>query len=249
MSASPYACGYTVAVTIWSRIQCIRRSLTWMKQQNSQSVTLCRYHTLTHFSDRCSDCGGIWLACVPNIVSSHRMRVADLFVCGMSHRPSQCVSISHVVFENVVATHVTGRPPSFRQNTNFTATVDGQGLDQNVSTEHPVRHFHVTNMSIVYQGGGVSADASAKASAVPYHNPNDGGPRSSGKRCAGGHTECADLGLRPSYGLFLRQLRDSTFRGVSLSFERNDDRPACVLIDCTNVSFAGTLHFRQVGSS
>ena len=158
-------------------------------------------------------------------------------------------SISHVTFENIVATHVVGRPPSFKHNTNFTATVDGQGLDQNVSTEHPVRHLHVTNLSIVYEGGGVAADATQKTSAVPYHNPNDGGPRSSGKRCADGQTECVDLGLRPSYGLFLRHLRDSTFRGVSLSFAQNDDRPACVLIDCTNVSFAGTLHFARGNSS
>ena len=126
-------------------------------------------------------------------------------------RPSPFVvgSISDLVFENIVATHVKGKPPSFAFDTNFTTTIDGQGVSANVSVPHPIHGIHFSNLSIHYEGGGVAADATGLA--VPYHNPNDGGPRSSGKQCSGSHTHCRDLGLRPSYGLFLRQLRDSTF--------------------------------------
>jgi len=86
------------------------------------------------------------------------------------------------------------------------------------------------------EGGGTAADAVADA--VPWHNPNDGGPRTSGVH-----------GVRPSYGLFLRLLRDSTFDGVTLSFEQNDDRPAVVLIDCRNVSFGGELRMARGSGS
>ena len=82
------------------------------------------------------------------------------------------------------------------------------------------------------------AAADAVADAVPWHNPNDGGPRTSGVH-----------GVRPSYGLFLRLLRDSTFDGVTLSFAQNDDRPAVVLIDCRNVSFGGELRMARGSGS
>ena len=118
----------------------------------------------------------------------------------------------------------------------FTTTIDGQGVSQNSSTVHFVSDVHFFNLSIHYEGGGTAADAVADA--VPWHNPNDGGPRTSGVH-----------GVRPSYGLFLRLLRDSTFDGVTLSFAQNDDRPAVVLIDCRNVSFGGELRMARGSGS
>merc|ERR1712217_836524 len=61
--------------------------------------------------------------------------------------------------------------------------------------------------------------------AQPVHDPNDGGPR--------------HMGVRPSYGLFLRHLTDSVFNGITLSSATNDDRPAIVLANCQNISFVG----------
>ena len=140
--------------------------------------------------------------------------------------PYNVGSISRIRFQNIAATNVTGKPPSYSRPTNFTTTIDGQGVSQNSSTVHFVSDVHFSNLSIHYKGGGTAADAVTDA--VPWHNPNDGGPRTSGVH-----------GVRPSYGLFLRLLRDSTFDGVTLDFAHNDDRPAVVLIDCRNVSFTG----------
>ena len=44
------------------------------------------------------------------------------------------------------------------------------------------------------------------------------------------------MGVRPSFGLFLRHLKDSTFQDIALKFAQNDDRPSMVLIDCSNIT-------------
>jgi hypothetical protein len=160
-------------------------------------------------------------------------------------RPFVVGSISNVFFKNIIARRVEGKPPSFAFDTNFTTTIDGQGVSQNATVPHPIHEVHFHNVSIHYEGGGVAADATNPAIAMPNHNPNDGGPRSSGKRCSAGHTHCRELGVRPSYGLFLRELRDSSFEHIVLSFEHNDDRPAIVLTDCVNISFAGELQIAR----
>eukprot|EP01052_Picozoa_sp_SAG31_P036543 SAG31_NODE_4579_length_3121_cov_1.314692_1_plen_361_part_00 len=157
--------------------------------------------------------------------------------------PFNVGSISNIRFINIRADHVKGKPPSFRTDTNFTTTIDGQGVSANVSTVHPITDIHFSNLSIHYEGGGIASDATKYAK--PYHNPNDGGPRSSGAQVAG-----QAHGVRPSFGLFLRHLHNSLFEDVRLSFADNDDRPAVILIYCSNITFRGdaTWFERGVGS-
>lgn len=98
-------------------------------------------------------------------------------------------------------------------------------------------------MTIRYKGGGLASDTTKYA--LPQHNPNDGGPRSSGAQLPGQQAN----GVRPSYGLFIRQLRDASFQDVSLQTEGNDDRLAVVLIDSQNVSFSGRLELSRGAAS
>jgi len=139
--------------------------------------------------------------------------------------PYKVGTITRIYIENMHATHVTGKPPSFSHATNFTATMDGQGVSQNVSSVHAISEVHVRNLSIHYEGGGVASDATQFAE--PFHDPNNGGPRI--------------MGPRPSFGLFMRHLKDSSMKDVQISFESNDDRPAIICIECKNVSFVGSL--------
>ena len=78
-----------------------------------------------------------------------------------------------------------------------------------------------------YYGGGTASDRSIE----PRHDPNDGGPR--------------QLGVRPAYGLFLRQLHDARFEGLTLSFLNDDERPALVLLECANVSLLGAISLQR----
>jgi hypothetical protein len=146
--------------------------------------------------------------------------------------PYNVGSISGISFTNIAATNVLGHGPGRTNDTNYTTTIDGQDLSQNVTEVHWISDIHFTNISIHYEGGGRAEDAVMFAQ--PFHNPNQGRPSLSGVH-----------GVRPSYGLFLRNLRDSTFDNLTLSFEVNDDRPAVVLIDCHNVSFMGKLQFAR----
>ena len=73
--------------------------------------------------------------------------------------PHKVGSISDVSFVNIVAEDIKGKPPSFLLDTNFTLTVDGQGVSQNVSQSHPITNLRFTNLSIHYEGGGQARDA------------------------------------------------------------------------------------------
>lgn len=139
-------------------------------------------------------------------------------------------SIENISFVNITATNVTGRPPSFARDTNFTATMDGQGISENASTVHPISGVRFENLSIHYAGGGGTTEDAVEC-AEPYHDPNDGGPRV--------------MGVRPSWGLFLRHLRDSTFNDIRLGFAHNDDRPSVLITDCHNVTFSAGIELQR----
>jgi hypothetical protein len=142
-------------------------------------------------------------------------------------------SISNITLLNIQAVNVSGRPPSLPIYVNFSSTIDGQGVSQNVSVVHPISRVTMRNVSIIYRGGGIAGDAVQYA--TPFHDPNNGGPR--------------NLGVRPAWGLFLRNLRDSTLDDVRLAFEEGDDRPAIVLDQCRRVSLGGLRAARGPRSS
>ena len=58
----------------------------------------------------------------------------------------------------------------------------------------------------------------------PVHNPDDGGPRM--------------LGVRPSYGIYIRNVDRLVIDGLTLSFESNDDRPALIVDSASDVTLS-----------
>ena len=79
----------------------------------------------------------------------------------------------------------------------------------------------VRGLHIRASGGGQIADVAAGA--------NFSGPDLSGQTVA------------PSWGLYLRNLHESSISGLSLSFTENDDRIAIILDHCEGVSFGDNL--------
>jgi hypothetical protein len=88
-----------------------------------------------------------------------------------------------------------------------------------------VMNVTMKNVSIEMSGGGQRGDAAA--------NADFAGPDFSGRHAC------------PSYGLYLRNLHQSTIDGLHLSFVSNDDRPAIILDHCHRVSFTTEISLQR----
>ena len=55
------------------------------------------------------------------------------------------------------------------------------------------------------------------------------------------------MGVRPAWGLFLRNFANSSFDGLRLSCTADDERPSVILIDSHGIRFGGTKLFRGKG--
>ena len=98
------------------------------------------------------------------------------------------------------------------------------------ATDARIVNVTMRNISLQMSGGGGKGAAAANAN---YTGP-DLGP--------------APRRFAPSYGLFLRNLHQSTIDGLQLSFVENDDRPAVVLEHCNGVVVTGAVEMDR-GSS
>ncbi len=112
--------------------------------------------------------------------------------------------MQRIVISNVVATGVDPRYPA------LVAGIAG----------HPVEDLHITDVHIVYRGGGTAEDARRE----PPENET-------------AYPEPSMFGTLPAYGFFLRHARNVTLRGVEVAFEKDDLRPAFVLHDVVGVHF------------
>ena len=142
-------------------------------------------------------------------------------------------SIAGVTFRAIRADHISGRPPSFWRDTNFTWTIDGQPAGGNVTVEHAVRDVRFEDVTVTYKGGGAQSDTALD----PAHDPNDGGPRI--------------MGVRPAYGLWLRHAAGVQLTRVALGIEAgaDDKRPAVILEQARQVSFQACSFQRGRGVS
>jgi polygalacturonase len=109
-----------------------------------------------------------------------------------------------VVISNLVATDVDPRYP---------ALVAGLA-------RRPVEDVTLSNIHIVYRGGGTAEDAGRE----PPENED-------------AYPEPSMFGTLPAYGFYLRHARNVTLRDVEVRFEQKDLRPAFVLHDVTDVHF------------
>jgi polygalacturonase len=84
---------------------------------------------------------------------------------------------------------------------------------------HPVEDVTLSNIRVVYRGGGTSADAGRDAPEVEDAYP-----------------EPSMFGTLPVYGLFVRHARGVTLRDVTVSTMAPDARPALALQDVEGIS-------------
>jgi polygalacturonase len=83
---------------------------------------------------------------------------------------------------------------------------------------HPIEDVTLSNIRIVYRGGGTSADAALQ----PPENENS-------------YPEPSMFGTTPAYGLYIRHAKNILLRDVDLSTAKPDARPAIVTQDALNV--------------
>jgi hypothetical protein len=86
----------------------------------------------------------------------------------------------------------------------------------------PVEDVTLSNIRLVFQGGGTQAHA---VRTIPEQ--------------AEAYPEPSMFGVTPAYGLYARHARNLVLRDIQLSTERPDARPPVVLDDVTNVRADG----------
>lgn len=129
-------------------------------------------------------------------------------------------SITNITITNVRVTNVHGG----KGIRNWTSTFDGMPVDLafNVKTVHPVGPGIVLDaVSMEYKGGGNGADVAK----VPPHPADKYPPRY--------------LGVRPSFGFFVRNSVGITFNNMQLTAEQPDSRPAIIVNSSSGIKLSG----------
>jgi polygalacturonase len=85
---------------------------------------------------------------------------------------------------------------------------------------HDIEGLSLSNIRIVYAGGGTKADAAIE----PPENET-------------GYPEPQRMGVMPAYGFFIRHVKGVSFRDVDVSFAKEDARPAFVLNEVSDADF------------
>ena len=95
---------------------------------------------------------------------------------------------------------------------------------------HPVEDVQISNVRIVYKGGGTAEDAAR----VPPENETS-------------YPEPSMFGTLPAYGLFVRHAKNIALRDVEVSFLGREQRPAVALHDVEGIRFDGLRAARTAG--
>jgi polygalacturonase len=91
---------------------------------------------------------------------------------------------------------------------------------------HPIEDLTLSNIRILFRGGGTTADAARELEEMET-----------------GYPEPYNFGVTPAYGLYLRHLRRVTLHAIDLRTETPDARPALILDDVADV------HLSQVNAA
>jgi polygalacturonase len=117
-----------------------------------------------------------------------------------------------------------GGPPPGRLRGISISNVVAEGADPRYASiiagipGHPVEDIWLSNVRIIYRGGGTKSDAAVD----PPENE-------------GAYPEPSMFGTLPAYGFFIRHARGVALRDVSVGFERHEGRPPFVLRDVRDV--------------
>lgn len=95
---------------------------------------------------------------------------------------------------------------------------------------HPIEDVRISNVHIVYQGGGTSADAAIEPEEREKTYPEPG-----------------MFGTIPAYGFYVRHAKNIEMHNVEVSYEKAEMRPVVVLDDVENASFDGLKARRGPG--
>ena len=95
-----------------------------------------------------------------------------------------------------------------------------QGILISGLPDHPIEDVNLSNIRIVYQGGGTAGEAKRE---VPEYE-ND-------------YPEPARFGTIPSWGMFVRHVKGLVANNVELSLMKDDLRPAFILDDVKGATF------------
>jgi len=153
------------------------------------------------------------------------MKIDDLIRCGISQPPG---TIKNISIANVIATDSeSGSTGTFTNTINGMPPVNGNPRD-------PISNVTVTNTQYESLGGGSASDAGTM--------PADGSSEYTGSNV----WTPKHLGTRPSYGWYLRHVDNITLKNDTVSFSKNDERPAYIADDCTNCAVDGFVF--EVGS-
>jgi polygalacturonase len=124
---------------------------------------------------------------------------------------------------NIRISNVTAVHSIDARGLEFTSTISGKpGV--------PITNVTLQNVKLTVPGGHPASDASR----VPPEN-DDWTPKS--------------MGVRPSYGWFLRHVSNISFNGVTTQFDANDGRPAIITVDGQSVSIGSCVVERGRGSA
>jgi polygalacturonase len=104
----------------------------------------------------------------------------------------------------------------------FTSTMSGRvGV--------PIQNVNITNVNLRVPGGHPASDANINPPETNDHQP-------------------AAQGTKPSYGWWLRHVSGITFTNSQVHFDANDNRPAFIAVDGTNITVNGFNYDRGTGS-
>jgi polygalacturonase len=151
--------------------------------------------------------------------------------------------IEDVVVTNVVMRDVTtaplflrtgrrgrgpGQPPAGALRRIVVSNLVAEGVDHHFASilagvpGRPVEDVRLSDVHIVYRGGGTTEDAVRE----PPENET-------------AYPEPSMFGTLPAYGLFIRHARNVVLRDVEVSFAADERRPAVVLHDVEGIRFDG----------
>ena len=83
---------------------------------------------------------------------------------------------------------------------------------------HPIKNISISNVRIIFNGGGTLAEALAEKPELINEYP-----------------ECVRLGILPAYGFFVRHVDGITFKDVELTYNNEELRPAMLFNDVENL--------------
>ncbi len=97
---------------------------------------------------------------------------------------------------------------------------------------YPIEGVSLSNIRIIYDGGGAAEDATRAVEELPEKYP-----------------ESVMFGVLPAYGFFCRHIRGLTLDRIEFGLASNDERPAFIFDDVQNLNLRGYRGFPSEGKS